>query len=115
VAILKYDTPDGEILIETSSRDAIGSVRAKGYATSPSEEVLDAGGFETTIGRVKAIGSAFARTIGEIEVAPTSAEVELALKFTGKAGVIISSVGTEAQMKVKLSWKPEQKQKISDV
>ncbi|MEP4032727.1 CU044_2847 family protein [Roseibium polysiphoniae] len=86
------------------------AVRTKGYAPASTGEaakrVLDAGGFDAAIGRIKAIGNSVARTMGEIDITPETAEVELLVKFKGAAGVVFASAAAEAQMKVKLTWKP---------
>jgi Trypsin-co-occurring domain 1 len=107
MAILKYSTPDGEILIETAKMPAasVDGVVAKG--DDPMAKVLDSGSFEAAIGRIKVIANAVAKTMYDIATTPETAEVELALKFSGKAGIILAESSAEAQLKVKLVWKPK--------
>jgi Trypsin-co-occurring domain 1 len=107
VPILKYSTPDGEILIETAEI-AIASIEGVvGKGGDPMANVLDGGSFEAAIGRIKVIANAVAKTMHEIATTPETAEVELALKFSGKAGIILAESSAEAQLKVKLVWKPK--------
>ncbi|AXS39291.1 CU044_2847 family protein [Breoghania sp. L-A4] len=114
MAILKYDTPDGEILIEVPDEDAqASSTRTKGFVpaggAAAAKAALDEGSFEAAITRVKAAGNALSETIAGIELTPETAELELTLKFVGGAGVVFASASAEAQMKVKLVWKPKPK------
>ena len=103
--IVEYQTPDGVIAIEIDEDAAAGSKFTP--ASRGGEVVLQATeGFDQALGRVKAAANAFARTLGEIDLKPESASVELALKFTGAAGAVFARIGAEAQMKVTLSWKP---------
>ena len=107
MGLLKFDTPDGEILIEVDDEaDVVSGVREKGAAADAAERALDPEAFDTAIGRIRAIGNAVARTVRDIDLTPETAEVELALKFTGSAGVVFAKAGAEAQMKVRLSRKP---------
>lgn len=119
MAILKYTTPDGDILIEIADNHEKGQAfRTKGYDPNSSKQaadkVLEAGNFDAVIGRVRAVGNSVARAVKSIDVTPETAEVELLMKFNADAGVIFASAGAEAQMKVKLSWKPQQEPKSKE-
>lgn len=107
MAILTYSTPDGDILVETAAlaAPAMEGVVAKGGEALV--KVLDGGSFEAAIGRIKTIANAVAKTMYDISTTPETAEVELALKFSGKAGIILAESSAEAQLKVKLVWKPK--------
>jgi Trypsin-co-occurring domain 1 len=112
MAILKYSTPDGEILIETAQ---IAAAIPDGFIAKGGDSVaamLDGGSFEAAIGRIKVIANAVAKTMYDIATTPETAEVELALKFSGKAGIILAESSAEAQLKVKLVWKPKSAAKI---
>ena len=116
MAILKYDTPDGEILIQVEDEESTASdVRRKGVQPAASageplaNRILERGDFDAALVRIKAIGNSMARTVSQLDVAPETAEVELAVSFSGDAGVVFAKAGVEAQMKVKLAWKPGQK------
>lgn len=103
--IIEYQTPDGVIAIEVEDDTEAGGKFVP--AARGGEVVLQASeGFDAALGRVKAAANAFARTLGEIDLKPDSASVELALKFTGAAGVVFAKAGAEAQIKLTLSWKP---------
>lgn len=100
---VKFNTPDGDILFE--SLEAVGT---KGFMPGGTRDVvgqvLDGGSFEAALSRLKAVGNAIARTLGEIATPPQSAEVELSLKLTAAAGAVFAKVGAEADMNIKLTW-----------
>jgi hypothetical protein len=107
--VLRYDTPDGEVLVEVD--DAPGATaaspyRPKGGGSTDRALVKASEGFEAALGSVKAAANAFARTLAQVEVVPEAASVELSLKFTAEAGVVFAKTEGEAQMKVALTWKP---------
>jgi hypothetical protein len=108
--ILTYETPEGSIAIEIDDPPAGTTYAIRGFTpatTGPGRHILEATeSFESALGRMKAVANAFARTLGAIDLRPDSASVELALKFTGAAGVVFAKAEAEAQMKVSLTWKP---------
>ena len=110
--IMTYSSPEGDILVEMKTVMPVlpeGAVR-KG-AGGAIDAALDGGSFEAAIARLKVIANAVARTMAEIATTPETAEVELALKFAGKAGIILAESSAEAQLKVKLVWKPQAEKK----
>jgi hypothetical protein len=113
--VLRYQSPDGDILIETDEVVVLApdGFKPKGGLVNidggVADKIIDAGTFEAAIARVKVLGDAVAKAMYEIATTPETAEVELALKFTGAAGVVFAKVGAEAQMRVKLIWKPKPK------
>jgi hypothetical protein len=105
--VLRYETPDGEVLVEVDDGPGASPYRPKGIGGSADRALVKASeGFEAALGSVKAAANAFARTMSQVEVVPESAAVEIALKFTAEAGVVFAKTAGEAQMKVALTWKP---------
>jgi hypothetical protein len=56
---------------------------------------------------LKEISNSIIDCIRNISNAPQEVEVELGLKFTAKAGIILTSLDSEAHLKVSLKWKNE--------
>ena len=60
--------------------------------------------FDDKMSQIKAFASSVAKTIENIDGKPNEVEVEFAVKFGAEAGVIISSISSEANITIKLKW-----------
>ena len=58
----------------------------------------------TSFDQIKSFSTGISESISDIEIKPDEIEVEFAVKFSADAGIIISSVGTEASITIKLKW-----------
>lgn len=58
-----------------------------------------------TFEEIKEFSSGISEAIDGMDFRPDELEVEFAVKFSADAGIIISSVGTEANITVKMKWK----------
>lgn len=54
--------------------------------------------------QIKAFSNGIAESISAMEIRPDEFEVEFAAKFSADAGIIISSIGTESSVTVKMKW-----------
>ena len=61
--------------------------------------------FEASIEAIKPAAVAVVSKFRSFADAPEGVEVEFGLKFAGQAGAFIASASTEAQFRVKLTWK----------
>jgi hypothetical protein len=62
-----------------------------------------------TFQQIKLFSNGLAESIKNIDFQPDEFEVEFSVKFAGCAGIIISSVSSEASVKVKMKWnKPKE-------
>lgn len=57
-----------------------------------------------TFEQIKEFSSGISESIDRMDFRPDELEVEFAVKFSADAGIIISSVGTEANITVKMKW-----------
>jgi len=57
-----------------------------------------------TFNQIKAFSSNLAESFKSLEYCPDEIEVDFAVKFSADAGVIISSISSEASITVKLKW-----------
>lgn len=60
--------------------------------------------FENSIEQIKNFSNSVAKSIKEIDMCPDEFEMKFAVKFATDVGVIISSIGTEANLTVKMKW-----------
>lgn len=61
--------------------------------------------FENSIEQIKNFSNSVAKSIKDIDMCPDEFEMEFAVKFSTDVGVIISSIGAEANLSVKMKWK----------
>lgn len=59
---------------------------------------------ENSIEQIKYFANCVAESIKNIDTCPDEFEIEFAAKFTTDVGVIISSIGAEANLTVKMKW-----------
>lgn len=64
-----------------------------------SKEFLD-----NSFAQIKAFSSGIVNSIKSLDAAPDEFEVSFSVKFSADAGIIISSVSSEASITVKLKW-----------
>ena len=100
--IIKYDTSEGEPLyIEVSDNnlsDVTRGVDERGIIQSAKES------FDKALQPLKDISNSIISCIKEISHSPSETEVELGIKFTAKAGIIITSLDSEAHFKITFKW-----------
>jgi hypothetical protein len=75
-------------------------VDSSGQVVQKTKSFLD-----DALGQIKAFSNGIANSIKSIDAKPDEFEVTFAVKFSANAGVIISSVSSEASISVKLKWK----------
>src|SRR3981081_6884 len=63
--------------------------------------------FDKALQPLKEISNSIITCIKNITNSPQEGEVELGLKFTAKAGIILTSLDSEAHLRVSLKWKNE--------
>lgn len=59
---------------------------------------------ENSIEQIKIFSNSMANAIKNLDVCPDEFEVEFAVKLATDIGVIISSIGAEANLTVKMKW-----------
>lgn len=91
-----------KIFIEASrvdeSDDLLEHVSANKIITKTKEFLTEA------FNQVKAFSNGISESISTMEFKPDEFEVEFAVKFSADAGIIISSIGTESSVTVKMKW-----------
>jgi len=59
---------------------------------------------DESMGQISAFASSISSSIKNSNASPDEVEVEFAVKFSADAGVIITSVGSEANISIKMKW-----------
>lgn len=103
--ILKYRTPDGEIAIETDEPVTKATGFAPAARHGDDNERVMSEDLDQALAPIKAAANALARTMAATEGAPSSAALELGLRFTSESGLVFAKPGAAAQMKLSLTWK----------
>ena len=74
-------------------------IASNGQIIQKTKEFLD-----NTFNQITTFSSNIANSIKRLDIAPDEFEVEFAVKFSADAGIIISSISSEASIKIKLKW-----------
>lgn len=94
---------DGEPISADPAFRRKGAMAPAGRATE-AEETL--GEFSSYFDPVRRLANDFAKKVDEIARKPSEVEVSVGIKLTTEAGIIFAKAGGEAEMTVKLVWKP---------
>jgi len=105
--LVEFPLEDGTtILVEVDDSETGSVVRSGrvGDVVSKSQKT-----FEEAMDKVKPAASAIIAKIRSLHDAPDEVEVEFGLKMSADAGAFVASAGVEANYKVTLKWKKEEK------
>jgi hypothetical protein len=92
----------GTILVEVDEPETAGTAPA----ARPGEVVEKAKqAFETAFDNIKPAIAAITSKLSDISVSPDQLEVEFGIKLSAGAGAFIATASTEANFKVKMTWK----------
>lgn len=80
---------------------------AKPYRGSGTEAVIKVAGetFDSVVARLRPVADALASQLGGLAHAPDQVSVEFGVKVTADAGVVIAKAGSEASLRITLSWR----------
>lgn len=100
--LVEYELGDGEtILVEVESLP--GDVRRVSKDTNTEKASVS---FQEAVKRIKPAANVLMESLKGLK--PEEIALEMGLKFTAKAGVVLMSADSEATFKVTLKWNPEQ-------
>lgn len=105
--LVEFPLEDGTtILVEVDDSETGSVVRSGrvGDAIAKSQKT-----FEEAMDKVKPAASAIIAKIRSLHDTPDEVEVEFGLKMSADAGAFVASAGIEANYKVTLKWKKEEK------
>lgn len=95
-----------KIYIETTDYQTLDDIDPLMMPASSEEKIVKKAKdyLENSIERIKNFSNSMAKSIKDIDMCPDEFEMEFAIKFATDLGVIISSIGTEANLTVKMKW-----------
>lgn len=102
--LIKYTTQDGyDVIVETNSDESPnhtyrGSPGVRGVISEATQSLEDA------LTPLHKITSSLINSLKDLANSPDEVQVELGLKFSAKAGVILTSVDGESNLNVVLKW-----------
>lgn len=104
--LLQFSNQDGNIFFVEINEQAVSEpVRASLNDNDARGVIQDTkGNFEKTLEPLKDISNSIIKNIADISCSPSEIQVELGLKITAKAGIILTSLDSEAHLKIILKW-----------
>lgn len=100
--LIEVQMDNGRIFLETNmvndSEDLLEHVSGNRIIKKTKSFLTD------TFEQLKEFSNEISESINGIDLKPDEMEVEFAVKFSADAGIIVSSVGTEASITVKMKW-----------
>ena len=106
--LIEFDLEDGgSIVVEVDEPEAPGGVMR---AARPGEVMEKAHqSFEAALDRIRPAASTIIKKLRGLHDPPDEVEVEFGLKMSAEAGAVVAAAGAEANYKVTLTWKREQR------
>ena len=104
--LLQFITDDGnEFYVEVQDENPQAATRS-GTAVEQTRGVIQnaANSFENALKPLKEVSNKIFNSLKDITNSPDEVQVELGLKFSAKAGIILTSLDSEANFKIILKW-----------
>jgi len=60
--------------------------------------------FDGTLNQIRVFANSIANSVKDLVVKPDEVELEFSVKFAAEAGIVISSLSSEASVTIKLKW-----------
>jgi hypothetical protein len=60
--------------------------------------------FDGTLNQIKTFANSIAHSVKDLVAEPDEVELEFSVKFAAEAGIVISSLSSEASVTIKLKW-----------
>jgi hypothetical protein len=106
--LIEFPLEDGTtILVETDAPEEPGPVPAMRGGPATPERARQT--FEAALDKIRPAAQAIIQKLRALHDPPDEIEVEFGLKLNAQAGAFVAAAGTEANYKVTLTWKREEK------
>ncbi len=104
--LIEFPLEDGTSIVMEVDEEQAGATRV---SRGPGEIVSKAAQtFESAMDRLKPTAQTIIAKLRDIKDSPDEVGVEFSLKFSATAGLIIAGVGSDATLKVSLTWKKKE-------
>ncbi len=102
--LIEFDIDGGKILIEAESIPQLQQEEAV-FVDGEEKEVKKAlVRIDNALNPLKAVGVKIFETLSQADKAPKEVSIEMGVKFSAEAGIVISKASTEANIKLQLKW-----------
>jgi len=111
-AMISYPLESGgSILVEV--QDESGPV-TRGWSDDRAQRITEQANqtFEAALSNVRSAADALLGTLSGLRSTPDEVTVEFSVQLTAEAGVCIATLGSTANFKVGLTWKPSREPEI---
>ena len=99
----KYELPGGEVVFAEVEEPA--SLTGEVPASRPEELAgRAASSLEAALEKIKPIARAVVDRVADISASVNEVNVEFSVKLSGSVGLVLATVGSEANFKVSLKW-----------
>lgn len=102
--LLQFQTADGSPIFVEISDSRSGYRGGNTRSGTPSLEIADKR-FREVLSTVSAIATEAMETIDNMVTKPDEISLELGIKITAEAGVLVTRLGGEAHLQITLTWK----------
>jgi hypothetical protein len=100
--IIEFAGEDGEIIYVEITKEGHSQGRTRSISDEDSLVTKASKTFGGAVGVIKTVGRQLHGAIAHLQ--PQKVAVEFSFKMDAKAGVLLTSIGTEANFKVTLEW-----------
>jgi len=106
--LVEFPLEDGStILVEVDEPESIGGAARVARDHKTIEKAKQT--FETALDKIKPTANAVIAKLRDLYEAPDEVTVEFGLKLSAEAGIVLAAAGIEANYKVMLTWKKQEK------
>lgn len=105
--LLQFSTEDGQEFFVELNGDNLPHEPVRGFSPEESKRGVIQNAminFEKSLEPLKAISGSIINSVKDVSGSPDEIEVELGLKFSAKAGIILTTLDGEANLKIILKW-----------
>jgi len=109
--LIEFPLEDSEetILIEVEEDERVSGMVPAARGDQPGVPEKAAATFQSAMDKMKPIATTIIKKIRSLHDAPDEVEVEFGLKMSAEAGAFVASACVDANYKVVLKWKKEEK------
>lgn len=106
--LIEYPLDGGGSVLVAVERTGADSVVTRGWGEDRSRRVADQANetFEAAVAKVRPAADALLASLSGLQATPNEITVEFAVQLTAEAGICIATLGSSANFKVALTWRP---------
>ncbi len=108
VDMIEYRLDDDSSVLVAMDRSVADGVVTRGWGDDRSARVAEQANqtFEAAVAKVRPAADALLASLTGLKSTPSEITVEFAVQLTAEAGICIATLGSSANFKITLTWKP---------